>query len=135
MKVLIDTNILISAALNSRGTPYQAFIKAVSYPYRGIICEQNINEMRQIFNRKFPQKLDALDSFLMLASLTIEIVPMPIEEHILEEKIRDKNDRPILRAAIHAKADIILTGDKDFLESGIRNPKIMTAADFINSSN
>lgn len=135
MKVLIDTNILISAALNSRGTPYQAFIKAVSYPYRGILCEQNINEMRQIFNRKFPQKLDALDSFLMLASLTIEIVPTPIEEHILEEKIRDKNDRPILRAAIHAKADIILTGDKDFLESGIRNPKIMTAADFINSSN
>ena len=77
MKVLIDTNILISAALNSRGTPYHAFIKAVSFPYRGIICEQNINEMRQIFNRKFPQKLDALNTFLMLASLTIEKVPAP----------------------------------------------------------
>ena len=39
MRVLIDTNILISAALNSNGTPYRAFIKAVSYP----ICEQNID--------------------------------------------------------------------------------------------
>lgn len=28
------------------------------------------------------------------------------------------NDRPILRAAIYANADILLTGDKDFLESG-----------------
>ena len=40
------------------------------------------------------------------------------------------NDRPILRAALNAKADILLTGDKDFLESGIDTPKIMTAADF-----
>lgn len=54
-----------------------------------------------------------------------------IEEHSFEEKIRDVNDRPILRAAIHAKADILLTGDKDFLESGLYNPKIMTAADFL----
>ena len=55
---------------------------------------------------------------------------MPLEENILEDKIRDVNDRPILRAAINAKADILLTGDKDFLESGIDTPKIMTAADF-----
>lgn len=40
-------------------------------------------------------------------------------------------DRPILRAAINAKADIILTGDKDFLESGIENPKILTASEFL----
>ena len=68
---------------------------------------------------------------MSLAFLTLEVVPTPIEEHSFEEKIRDVNDRPILRAAIHAKADILLTGDKDFLESGLQNPKIMTAADFI----
>ena len=39
MNVLIDTNMLISAALNHRGTPYQAFIKAVSYPNHGLVCE------------------------------------------------------------------------------------------------
>lgn len=30
MKVLIDTNVLISAALNPNSTPYKAFIKAVT---------------------------------------------------------------------------------------------------------
>lgn len=30
MRVLIDTNILISSALSNKGTPYRAFIKAVS---------------------------------------------------------------------------------------------------------
>ena len=130
MRVLIDTNILISAALSSQGTPYRAFVKAVSYPNHGLVCEQNIDEMRRIFNRKFPQKIQALEGFLSLALLTLEVVPMPLEENILEDRIRDVNDRPILRAALHAKADILLTGDKDFLESSIDTPKIMTAADF-----
>jgi probable toxin-antitoxin system toxin component, PIN family len=132
MKVLIDTNILISAALSNNGLPYQAFVKAVSYPNHGVICEQNIDEMRRIFNRKFPAKIQALESFLSLALLTLEIVPTPIEEQEIESKIRDINDRPILRAAISAGADILLTGDKDFIESGILNPKVMTAMEFVN---
>ena len=134
MRVLIDTNILISAALSSKGTPYQAFIKAVTYPNHGMVCEQNIDELRRIFNRKFPQKIHALETILSLALMTLELVPTPVEEHISESKIRDVNDRPILRAAIHAKADILLTGDKDFLESGLATPQILTAADFVNLS-
>lgn len=132
MKVLIDTNIFISAALSNNGIPYQAFVKAVTYPNHGMICEQNIDEIRRIFNRKFPTKIQALESFLSLALLTIKIVPTPIKEHELEAKIRDINDRPILRAAISAGVDILLTGDKDFIESGIFNPKIMTATEFVN---
>ena len=131
MRVLIDTNILISAALSSSGTPYKAFVKAVSYPNHGMVCEQNIDELRRVFNRKFPHKLQALDAFLSIALLTLELVPMPVEENLLEGKIRDIDDRPILRAAIMAKADILLTGDKDFLESGIKYPQIMTAAEFV----
>lgn len=132
MKVLIDTNILISAALNPNGTPYKAYMKAVNYPYNGIICEQNVDELRRIFNRKFPSKMYALDEFLSLALTVLEIVPTPDSETEAENKIRDVMDRPILRAAINAKADIILTGDKDFLESGLTNPKILTAYDFLN---
>ena len=133
MRVLIDTNILISAALSSNGTPYRAFVKAVTYPNHGLICEQNIDEMRRIFNRKFPQKIAALEKFLSLALMTLEMVPTPVEEYHSEMQIRDINDRPILRAAIHANAEILLTGDKDFLESGLENPKIMTAIDFVQS--
>ena len=87
--------------------------------------------MRRIFYRKFPEKISALDAFLSLASSTLEIIPIPISPYPLEEKIRDVNDRPILRAAIYANADILLTGDKDFLESGLQYPKIVTASDFV----
>ena len=75
----------------------------------------------------------ALDKFLSVALLTLELVPVPTEEDMTETQIRDVNDRPILRAAIEAKADVLLTGDKDFLESGVKNPAIMTPAEFLNT--
>lgn len=131
MKVLIDTNVLISAALNANSVPYQAYVKAASYPNHGMICEQNVNEMKRIFNKKFPKRLAALDKFLSTALLTLELVPIPIDEKASESQIRDIDDRPILRAAIEAKADILLTGDKDFLESGLKNPAILSPAEFL----
>lgn len=131
MKVLIDTNILISAALDPDSTPAKAFVKAVSYPNQGILCEQNVDELRRVFNRKFPQRLQALERFLSMALTALEIVSVPTVEEREESKVRDVKDRPILRAAIAAGADILLTGDKDFLESGIIHPKILTAAQFI----
>lgn len=131
MRILIDTNVLISAALNPNGIPFQAYKKAASYPNRGLICEQNVDELKRIFNKKFPAKLAALDKFLSIALVTLELVPVSDEEIGEELLVRDINDRPILRAAIKAKADILLTGDKDFLESGIEDPRIMTPAEFI----
>lgn len=131
MRVLIDTNVLISAALSAHGTPFQAYVRAASYPNHGLICEQNVDEMKRIFNKKFPHRLTALDKFLSVALLTLELVPVPTDENVSETQIRDVNDRPILRAAIEAKADVLLTGDKDFLESGVKNPAIMTPAEFL----
>ena len=131
MRVLIDTNVLIFAALHANSVPYQAYVKAASYPNRGLICEQNVDEMKRIFNKKSPKRLAALDKFLSIALLTLELVPIPTDENMSESQIRDADDRPILRAAIEAKADVLLTGDKDFLESGLKKPIIITPAEFL----
>ena len=131
MRILIDTNILISAALNSHGTPYKAYLKAVTYPNKGIICDQNIEELWRIFNRKFPTKISMLEKFLAYSLSVIEVATTPEMEEDAEKLIRDVKDRPILRAALIAKAEVLLTGDKDFLESGVTDPKIMTAAEFL----
>ena len=48
-----------------------------------------------------------------------------------EGKLRDPKDRPILRAALNAHADLFLTGDKDFLESAITDPRIISVAQFL----
>ena len=61
----------------------------------------------------------------------LEVIQTPDDYLDEEARIRDIKDRPILRAAIMVKADIVITGDKDFLESGIERPLILTPAQFV----
>ena len=75
-----------------------------------------------------------LKVLLHFALSVITVIPVPSNPHSDEDLIRDVDDRPILRAAIKANVDIIVTGDKDFLESGLTTPQIMTAAEFIKLS-
>jgi len=131
MRILIDTNILISASLFLDSLPARAYYLAVCPPNKGIVCDQNIDELRAVYNRKFPHKLAVMEHFLAQALLTLQVVSTSVDAESKESEIRDVKDRPILRAAIQADADVILTGDKDFLESGIRKPKILTAREFI----
>ncbi|MDR1135768.1 MAG: putative toxin-antitoxin system toxin component, PIN family [Clostridiales Family XIII bacterium] len=131
MRCLIDTNVLISASRNREGSPYRAFLKAVTIPHQGVVCDQNLDELRRVYNRKFPDKLDLLQAFLAFALPVLEVVNTPALDLEVEMKIRDISDRSILRAAIAANVDVIITGDKDFLESGVSDPRIMTAAEFV----
>ena len=131
MKVLIDTNIIISAALLPKSLPFLAFVKATNFPYSGAICEQNLVELRRVFNRKFPNRIDELNNFIACSLMGLEIVAIPTEENSDELKVRDVKDRPILRAAIAANADYILTGDNDFLEANLDKPHPISPADFL----
>ncbi len=135
MRYLIDTNILISAALFPGSVPDQAFMKAVTPPCRALVCEYSLDEMRRVFARKFPHRISDYESFLSMLAFAVEIVSTP-EEGAGESdrdagKIRDVNDRPIYRAAVAAKADGIITGDLDFLESGIAHPEVIRAQEFL----
>ena len=133
-RIMLDTNILFSAMYKFSGTPFEAFSKASENPYRLILCDQIIDELHRNFNHKFPSKMPAIEHFLSIAQYDL-ITLVPEDEAIEDEKkIRDIDDRPILRAARKANVDIFVTGDKDFLESSITNPKIMTAAQFVMSS-
>ena len=135
MRVFIDTNILISTIINSNSTPAKAFFKALAFPHQGLISTEVIRELNDVFNRKFPDKVVLLKPFITLAAYNLIIIQTQKEVIPEENLIRDEKDKPILRAAIQGKADILLTGDKDFLESGITHPMIMTAAQFLLQEN
>ena len=131
MRILLDTNILISAALFPNGTASKAYIKAVSDPNKAVVCDWSIEKLHRVFNRKFPGRLGLLNQFLAMASMSIELIPTPIDEVADETLIRDTKDRPILRAAQKSHVDALLTGDKDFLESGVAIPIILDPVTFI----
>lgn len=50
---------------------------------------------------------------------------------LIDTNILFSNDCPILRAAIAANCDVILTGDKDLLEADLLRPAPLSAAEFL----
>ena len=133
MKCLIDTNILISAALFRSSVPAKAFIKATAGPHTAVICDYSLDEAQRVCQKKFRDKWPAIQEFLFSSLLVAELIKVPVDDEPVpdERLIRDNKDRPILRAAVKAGVDIIVSGDKDFLESEIKNPKIITPAEFL----
>ncbi len=77
MRYLIDTNILISAALFPDSVPAQAFMKAVTPPCIALVCDYSIDEMRRVFNRKFPHRIPDYERFLSMLVFSVEIIPTP----------------------------------------------------------
>jgi putative PIN family toxin of toxin-antitoxin system len=133
MRYLIDTNILVSAALWPHSVPAQAFMKAIATLGDAVVCDYSMDEMRRVFNEKFPHRIAEYESFVSRMALSVEVVFTPTDEnqHESEDRIRDVKDRSILRAAIAAGVDAIITGDNDFLETDLEKPKTITAMQFL----
>lgn len=108
-------------------------MKAVNPPGNAVVCDYSMDEMRRVFNEKFPHRLPDYERFVSGMALSVEIVfTLPDDEaQTSESKIRDVGDRPILRAAIAANVDAIITGDKDFLEAGLEKPATIKVATFL----
>ena len=128
---MLDTNVLFSAMYNFEGKSFDAFSKASEMPYRLVLCDQIIDELRRNFNLKFPMKISAIEQFLSIAHY--DLITLTSADKVVDDEvnIRDADDRPILRVARKAKVDIFVTGDNDFLDSLVTNPKILTVAQFI----
>ncbi len=131
MKVFIDTNVLFSASLYPSSIVAAAYFKAVFPPNRGYISDYVIEELNRACKRKFPEKMGALAEFLSESLPELVVVPTPQKREPGESLIRDPNDHPILRAAIVEQTDILLTGDRDLLESGITKPEILSPTEFL----
>lgn len=131
MKVMIDTNIFISAALFSNGKTAQALLKAMVSPYEPVVCDYVVDELHRKFRENFPSKTVEMEAFLYSILQSVELVKTPDTEVSEEQLIRDIKDRPILRAALNEGADLFLTGDKDFLESAIVDPRIVSVNEFL----
>ncbi|MEG9430325.1 MAG: putative toxin-antitoxin system toxin component, PIN family [Christensenellaceae bacterium] len=130
MRVLIDTNILFSAIAFPNGAAAQAFSKCI-LEHDLVIPTYVIDELKDVFRRKFPDFVSNVDKFLEKLSFELVYTPDNISDKTAE--IRDEKDYPILYSAIIEDVDVLLTGDKDFKAVNIEKPKILTPAEFLKS--
>ena len=105
VRLFLDANILFSAAYreNTGLTKLLKFnyTKLVSSDYAIMEAERNLREHHQLQRlKRFIQSLDIITTY------NDSLIPNDI-------KLSTK-DRPILAAAIFAKANFLVTGDRDF---------------------
>jgi len=133
VRYLLDTNILVSAALHPNGTAGRAYDLAMTGPVSVVVCDYTLAELRRVFRVKFPERDASLESFIDGITPGIGIVPTPeaVGPEADIRAVRDPQDWPILRAAVAAGVDAIITGDKDLLDAGLVCPEAITPAQFL----
>ena len=128
MRVMLDTNILISAGLFA-GRYASNLTLRIADEFSVILSSQILAELNTVVELKFPDKKLALEKFLMQLSYETVYTPAGIDEN-LYPKIRDKKDYPILASAIIANVDVFITGDKDFGGLDLERPEVLTISEF-----
>ena len=128
MRVMLDTNILISAFI-FKSKKMNELIYKLSKNHKIIICSYIIEELQELMENKFKASLQELDDFLEDFPFELVYSPKSVKDKLFE--IRDINDYIILHTAIVEDVDIFITGDKDFENIDIDKPKIMSATEFL----
>jgi uncharacterized protein len=130
MIALVDTNVLLSAALRDRLPERVVLHVAMHDEWLWLVTPDILQEYHEVLPRpKFrlsPETLRKWIELVEMRSLRLEIQPLP-----LTGQLRDPKDRPFLAAAIATAADYLITGDKDLLTAQpFVSTRIVTVAEF-----
>ncbi|KTE89517.1 twitching motility protein PilT [Desulfitobacterium hafniense] len=128
MRVMIDTNVLISALLFP-SQQMNTLIYKITTEHQLVLSSYVVEELLNVVRRKFKSKLGAVD--LLLSQLTFELVYTPAQPKTGLFEIRDEKDYPVLYSAIVEDVDVFITGDRDFDGLGLEKPEIVTVAVFL----
>jgi putative PIN family toxin of toxin-antitoxin system len=131
MRVMLDTNILYSAILNPT-RQFDAVIRKASKRNKLVLCRQVRDELLNAVGEDAPDELENVKR--QLREMKPEMVEMPEEPFARLVHIRDETDYPILHVAITKNVDVLVTGDKDFMGTGLKRPKIVRPEEFARDS-
>ena len=103
MRVVLDTNILVSALISGEGSPGQVLAAVKSLGITLIKSQFQIDELRDVLARDrlqpYIQREEADDLLYHLEAVAVVVA--------------DPDDSPILATAVAGDADLIVSGDRD----------------------
>ncbi len=113
LRTVLDTGVLISAALLAQSVPRQAFDAAKKHG-RLLASEATISELEAVFHRtKFNKYIPEALRLEFLAALVREAELIEITERI--QACRDPKDDMFLELAVSGRATHVISGDGDLL--------------------
>lgn len=114
MKVIIDTNIVVSAAIADKNPEAVILFVVANSDFEWVVSAEILAEYKEVLKRPRLKLTEAqhqrwvylIDSVTTLINVDVE-VDFP----------RDRKDAKFLACAIAAEADFLITGDTDFNEA------------------
>ncbi|SHJ74459.1 hypothetical protein SAMN05444280_12825 [Tangfeifania diversioriginum] len=128
IKIIVDSNVWISFLIGGSLQGLQIHINSNLISI--VTCEEQLHELREVFNkpkiRKYFSKEQILDFF--------ELLDEASEKVTLQTKVkicRDSKDDYLIALAIDSQADYLLTGDYDLLDLvKIQNTNVVKYSEF-----
>jgi len=130
MRIVLDTNVIISAGLTPGGREARVIMLGARGDYQLCVCDELEAEYREVSQRakfgKSRQKIASVVDDVIAHALRVVMVDKP-------EMCRDPDDNIVLGCALSAAADYLITGNLADFPTNLHAPEIMNAARFLAS--
>lgn len=131
MKVVLDTNVLVSGFLNPYGPPGAIVGLAASGDLTLCYDARILAEYREVLNRpKFGLDAAAVDDFLA----QVEAEGEPVAAAPLPQRLADRSDEAFLEVALSARAECLVTGNRAHFPARLcLGMRVFLPAEFVDS--
>ena len=128
MKVVFDTNILVSALVFPGGRGEAALRRIIEEQDRLVLSKAILDELLGILGRKFSRDAEELAHVaVFLSDLALSVKPRR-----RLQVVKDEPDNRILECALAGHAEAIVTGDHALLSLGqYRKVRIISLRDYL----
>jgi putative PIN family toxin of toxin-antitoxin system len=129
MRVVVDTNVLLSGLIRPRGAPGTVVRALREGRIVPVLSRPMLEEVGAVLSRPWLQEKYGLDEAAVETVLRFLVTRGELVEPRIElRRRRDPRDDMFLEAAASASAERLVTGDKDLLEmESIEGVTIVTA--------
>jgi putative PIN family toxin of toxin-antitoxin system len=128
LRLVLDTNLLVSAALNRKGLPRRVFFHATSKSARLYVTRPILDEYAEVLMRtELDVKPTVRERMIQLVGNHSHLV---VSSHRLQVS-RDPSDNKFLECADAARADYLITGNLKHFPSVWKKTRIVSAREFL----
>ena len=129
MRVVLDTNVLISSLLWSQGIPARVVALARQGRIHSVTSSVLLEELRRVLEEKMgfpPESLrEALEIVIEHSEIVAPLCPVQVIQ-------ADPDDDRVLECAVEGKAEAIVTGDQHLLKlESFQSIPIVTPREFL----
>ncbi len=136
MRVVLDTNVWVSALLNPRGTPGQILDAVSGHRIQVVTTEHLLSELREVIAlpkiRGLLESRGLWDDARLLVAIHPGVEVVPDEAPRAHWLDRDADDDWVIECALTGGAEVIVTGDGALLELvSVEHVRIVSPSDFL----